>query len=224
MNLVYKQLNISDIKEVDKESGIIRAVISSGKPDRDGQVIDQASWNFNEYLLNPVVLWAHDHTKPAIAKTLEIGLNADGMTEAVIQFAINEYDFAKTVFNLYAGKFMRAFSVGFLPGDEIEGENGLTTLKNNILYEFSAVDVGADALALAKSKGVDVKAFENVEEKEGRVLSKKNRDIIQRASNALNEVLEADKGNKTAPQRRNIKMNYRKILNKAVRELIEAKK
>jgi hypothetical protein len=272
--LTIKELSF-DISEVDEEQGIIKAVISSGKPDRGGDIIDQSSWILDEYKTNPVILWAHDHSVPAIARALSIGVNEDGMLEAMIQFAINEYDFAKTIFKLYAGRFMRAFSVGFIPGEE-EEVNGLRVLKENTLFEFSAVNVGQDALALAKTKGIDTTPIEKINkeekspacrkkgerkedcverkipeiidegykrdqaiamansmcetpceegektiEKEGRVLSTKNRAIIEKAKSALDDVLKADKGKK---KKKINKVNYKRALNKAIRELLEAKK
>jgi len=273
MNLITKQLDIVDIKQLDETEGTIRAVISSGLPDRQGDMIDQSSWNLDEYKKNPVVLWSHDHTQPAIGQALEIGLNKDGMLEALIKFAIEEYDFAKTIFKLYAGRFMRAFSVGFV-SNKIEEINDIRILRDNVLYEFSAVNVGADALALAKQKGIDISCFEKTKkspacrmegetieecvsrkipeimhenpemkrdqavaiaysickkkcgekcfEKEGRVLSAKNRSIIERARLALDEVLEADSNSRSDKPTKII--NYKKILNKAIRELLEAKK
>jgi hypothetical protein len=161
--LIKKQFDI-EVKQLDEEQGTIRAILSSGLPDRQGDMVDQSSWNLEEFKKNPVVLWAHDHTQPAIAQALEIFVNANGMLEALIKFAVKEYDKAATVFKLYAGKFMRAFSVGFITG-KIDEVNGIRILKENTLFEFSAVNVGADALALAKTKGIDVSAFEKKEEK-----------------------------------------------------------
>ncbi len=163
MDLIKKQLN-AEIKEVNEEEGLIRAVISSGMPDRQGDMIDQQSWKLDEYKRNPVVLWAHNHGQPAIGQAVEIGINSEGMLEALIKFAIKEYDFARTVYQLYAGKFLRAFSVGF-QSETQEEVNDIRILKNNVLYEFSAVNVPADALALAKTKGIDVSCFEKKSEK-----------------------------------------------------------
>jgi len=293
--LKVKELNI-DVKEFDEEAGTLRAVISSGMPDRQGEMIDQSSWKLDEFKSNPVVLWAHDHSQPAIGQAIDIGLNSDGMLEAVIKFAVKEYAFAKTIFKLYAGKFMRQFSVGFL-NEEVDEVNDIKVLRNNTLYEFSAVNVGADALALAKSKGFDISPFEktykpgtwipdtesapvpakekmkrspscrmkgesknecvsrkkaeikkekpklkesqalamainicNIScdekclEKEGRVLSAKNRTIIEKAKSALDDVLRADKNKDNQQRKTTVKLGYKKILNKVVRELLEAKK
>jgi hypothetical protein len=224
--MIKKQVGFK-INESNEEEYTIRAVISSGLPDRQGEIIDQSSWNLDEYKKNPVVLWAHDHFQPAIGKSVDIFINAEGMLEAIIKFAVEESDFAKTIYKLYAGGFMRAFSVGFTSKtQEIVNDNVI--LKDNVLYEFSAVNVGADALALAKSKGIDISCFEkkfNIpKEKEGKVLSAKNRTSVEAARAALDEVLIADQAkDEKSNQVKKVKYNYKKILGKAARELIKVR-
>jgi hypothetical protein len=41
-----------------------RFKLSDGSLDRDGDVIDAEGWNVDEYVKNPVVLWAHDLKMP----------------------------------------------------------------------------------------------------------------------------------------------------------------
>ncbi len=230
MKLIKKQFDFI-VKDIDEKNYTIRAIISSGQPDRHGEIVDQASWNLEEYKKNPVVLWAHDHYQPAIGKAIEIFVNTEGMLEAVVKFAVEQYDFAKTIFSLYAEGFMRAFSVGFM-SDQHDEANGFRILKNNTLFEFSAVNVGADALALAKQKGIDVSLLEagrqiekkEIIQKEGRVLSAKSRGVIEKAKTALEEVLTADSAKE--PKKANVakaKFSYKKILGKAARELIKAR-
>jgi hypothetical protein len=74
-----------------------------------------------------------------------------------IQFVVKEYDFAKTIYNLYKGGYMRAFSVGFeTPMESVEEMEGAIILREANLYEVSAVNVPANAMALAYSKGIDI--------------------------------------------------------------------
>lgn len=177
------------VKEVNRDNYTIRGVYSTAAVDRHGEIVDQTSWKLEEYMQNPVVLWGHDHSQPAIGRTIELGLNSEGQLEGVMQFAVEQYEFAKTVFELYAGGFMRAFSVGFM-SDGWEEQDGVTVLKDNVLYEISTVNVPANAEALMKAKaaGIDVSALE----KAGRVLSAKNRSIIEQAHQALTAVLSSD--------------------------------
>jgi len=157
------------------------------------------------------------------------------MLEAVVQFAVKESAFAKEIYDLYAGRFLNAFSVGFING-RTEEKDGVKLLKDNELYEFSAVNIGMDALALAKQKGFNVKEIENnsqepekpekvvnikVDEKMSLVtngddkttISVENIKRVEQARDSLNRALKTKQP-----------LNYKKILNKAIRELIQAKK
>ncbi len=164
--LLHKQLGfkIKEAKPGDDEKYIIRGVFSTGDVDRQGEVVVQDGWKLDEFLKNPVILWAHDHWQPAIGKVVELAKSTVGL-EGAIQFAVDEYDFAKTIYNLYKGGFMRAFSVGFQNNKyEIDQENDIVYLKENTLFEISAVNVPANAMALAYSKGIDVGPLERVRE------------------------------------------------------------
>lgn len=211
--LKQKELIIK-LSEVDRENGIISATFSNALQDRHGEIVDQNSWILTEYLLNPVLLFGHDHYQPAIGRVENLKLDENGNLSGNVRFAIKEYDFANTIFNLYAGGFMSAFSVGFESLEPTyDASVDTVVLKQNVLYEISAVNVPANALALAKAKGIETQPVEmylqkkldymekqkdNLEklkaqmEKEGRVLSKKNRQIIETAVGALNDVLGAD--------------------------------
>lgn len=235
----YKHFNVA-IKAVDDENYTITGVFSTDDEDRHGEIVNQDSWILNDYLKNPVVLFAHDHQQPAIGKVLTLGFNEDGNLEGAIQFAAKEYEFANTIFKLYKGGYMRAFSVGFQNEVvEYDEEENKVTLKKNHLFEISTVNVPANALALAKSKGIDTEALEKhigeIVEKEGRVLSAKNKAVIVKAVDALNELLSADEGkqlsNDTAvaqpkvvtPPSKGVQSTA-KLINQAVRALLQEKR
>lgn len=176
-------------KSINKETATLVGVFSTGDVDRHGEIVDQKSWLLDSYMQNPVVLWSHNHDEPSIGKTEALYINADGNLEGIMKFAVNENPKAKIIFDLFAGEYMKAFSVGFMSGEYDQREDGVVVLKQNNLFEISAVNVPANAMALAKSKGIDVQLLE---EKEGRVLSKKNRTVVENAVTALNELLSAD--------------------------------
>lgn len=181
MKLKQKDLSFN-VKTIDTDNGIVDGVFSTADVDRQGEVIDQKSWNLNEYMLNPVVLFSHDVQK-VIGKTIKLGFNEQGNLSGQIQFAVNESAFAKEIFDLIKGGFLNAFSVGFSSEDVEFNQEGVAILRRNTLYEISVVAVPANALAL-------VKALEGI--KEGRVLSAKNREIVQTAADALSKLLNAD--------------------------------
>lgn len=236
--LQFKTFNIA-VKSVDEDNYRLKFVFSTNKEDRHGEIVDQESWIVDDYLKNPVVLFGHDHNQPAVGKTVEIYKNEQGNLEGIIEFAAKEYDFARTLFKLYKGEYMRAVSAGFMNKKvEYDEEGNTVTLKENTLIEMSLVNVpaNADALAVAKSKGIDTTPLEKLPvEKEGRVLSAKNRTAVENAISALNQVLEADKGksisNDTAVKTAKVETprskgvtNPARIINKAVRTLLAEKR
>ncbi len=159
MKIQYASLNLS-VKEVNKELSQIRAVFSTGDEDRHGEIIDQKGWKLGEFMLNPVVLWSHDDKQPAIGKVVDISF-VDGNLEGTIQFAADIYDFAKLIYDLYVGEYIRAISVGFINDKWMyDEEKQLVVLLENTLLEASCVNIPANALALAKSKGVNVEPME----------------------------------------------------------------
>ena len=153
-NLVFKP------KEINEEQHTIRAVFSTADVDRHGEIVDQKSWILDDFMKNPVVLFGHDHYSPPVGMITGLGYNSEGNLEGTVKFAANEYPFANVVWNLYKGGFMKAFSVGFSSGkyDVVEDQ---VILKDNTLYEISTVSVPANAMALAKSKGLNVQALED---------------------------------------------------------------
>jgi HK97 family phage prohead protease len=155
-----RTLNFS-VKSVDEKNYIVEGEFSHQIEDRQGDIVIQSGWDLTNYLKNPVVLWAHDHYSPPIAKMIEIGVNAQNILAGKMQFAVNEYPFAATIYALIKGGFQKAFSVGF-NNNQYEASPGsdVALLTSNELYEVSAVPVGADQLALAKTKGIDVKELE----------------------------------------------------------------
>jgi len=182
MKLLRKQF-IFKANSFDDANYIVRGVFSDGNEDRQGEVVDQAGWKLDEYMANPVVLFAHDHWQPAIGKMIELAVNPQGQLAGAIQFAAEEYDFARTIYNLYKGGFMRAFSVGFENlVYEIDQEKDVVMLKENKLYEVSCVNVPANAMALAMQKGIDMssvlaakkKAIENENREEKKDEKKKD--------------------------------------------------
>lgn len=213
---INKNQDISfKVKSVDKVNNIVEGIFSTQVEDRHGEIVVQSGWKLENYMKNPVVLWAHDSGQPPIAKMTEIGVNAGtNQLEGKMQFAVNEYPFAETIFNLIVGGYQKAFSAGFINNKyEIDQENDKVYLVENELLEVSAVPVPANQLALAKSKGIDVSAYEkeiDIEDEEDlgieddedlendieedemiEKISKSNIETISRAIGTLTEVLKA---------------------------------
>lgn len=184
-----------------EDTGTFEVVISTGDQDRHGEVIDPNGLSFDLYMMNPVVLWAHDYSDLPIGVTEEIA-KKDGQTVAKGRFAPAAANpKAQQVRQLYDAKIQRATSVGGI-AHETEG-NTITKFE---LIEWSFVPVPANpfALSLAKTAQIDVGEYvrcglmveeeipsDKLEEKEGRVLSKKNRVLIENAISQLDQSIAA---------------------------------
>jgi HK97 family phage prohead protease len=196
---------LGETKDIDEKQGIVAAMISTGGVDRDSEVVVPGAFkdSIPDFMKNPVVLWAHGHADPPIGKAIEMEDTPEGL-RAVTQFAVKESPFAKMIFDLYAGGFLRAWSVGFIPKEYSEdavadGQKGITHLKGE-LFEYSAVPVPSNREALTQMvKGVGLLSEQvglakklTVALKEGRVLSTKNRATVEAALDALQELLARD--------------------------------
>jgi HK97 family phage prohead protease len=119
---------------------------------------------------NPVILNSHNYGDAAevIGKAGNVRVEQRKL-QGVITFAVNENPKARVIFDLYAGGFLSAFSVGFIPTEFKQNKDGTTdwwTIVKAELLEVSAVSVPANARALAKAKGIDVDALGADEEPE----------------------------------------------------------
>ncbi len=234
--LIHKTLGFS-IKEVDEENHIIRGVFSTGESDRHGEVVDQSGWDLKHFLKNPVILFAHDHWTPAVGQGVDIKV-VNGQLEGGIKFAVEEDEsgLAKTLFQLYAKKFMRAFSVGFMNTkyEVTEDEDDITLLENT-LYEISCVNVGANATALAKSAGVDVGALDKLSGQKTKEVVLADASIDQLGKKIAGEIKKTKKVKRAdksttkptkkveTPKAKGSRYSNRNI-NKAVRQLLKKKK
>jgi hypothetical protein len=143
---------------IDEKNFTIDFIMTIETEDRHGDIVDVDTIKTENFMKNPVVLPAHDHSAKAVGKVVEINRElVDGKKALVgkVQFAVNEYDLAKTYWNLYKGGFMNAVSIGFIP------ESGKVVGDVFILYgadiiELSLVAVPANQLALAKQKGIEI--------------------------------------------------------------------
>jgi len=228
------------IEEIDEKKGVIRGVFSTQDEDRHGEIIDQLGWKLEKYMTNPVILFAHDHYTPAVAQTVELEVDkVNKVLRGAIQFAVDEFDLAKTLFGLYKGRYMRAFSVGFknLVQEIItDGDKEIIVLRENELREISLVNVGANDMALAYSKGIDVSPIRELmkkdEVKRMSLTSKTIEKISESLSKKLESILRADvaikevKKVETPVSKGSLKEGFiptRKI-NKIVRQLLKEKK
>lgn len=152
------------VKAIDKENYTLTMVASSQDVDRHGDTIIQSGWNLKPYAKNPVILNSHNYydATEVIAKAKKTWIEGEGKKSKLLQiweFAVDANPKAKIIFDLYAGGFLHASSVGFIPRkfqENPDGSKNWYVIEEAELLEVSAVSVPANATAtLAKSIGVD---------------------------------------------------------------------
>jgi HK97 family phage prohead protease len=160
---------------------------STESQDRDGDVLVATGADLENYRRNPVVMYAHDYTDLPVAKALEIEAVPGVGLRAKIQFpepGVNPK--ADAVRGLWAGGFLNAASVGFVPrASTPEGKGARFTAWELLEFSIVPVPANADALRLA------VKSMEpdDTLTKRGRVLSATNERRIREAVASLSDVL-----------------------------------
>jgi HK97 family phage prohead protease len=152
------------VKAIDKENFRLTMVASTQDVDRHGDTVLQAGWDIKPFGKNPVILNSHNYydATEVIARAENTRVEGKGKRAKLIQewvFAVNENPKAKIIFDLYAGGFLHASSVGFIPrkfAEKPDGSRDWFVIEQAELLEVSAVSVPANAMALAKSKGIAV--------------------------------------------------------------------
>ncbi len=152
METVYKTYPFA-VKEIAERT--LEFVGSTEDIDRDGEVVEVAGWQLDNYMKNPVFMWAHDYREPPIGKATKVW-KRDGQLKFNIEFAPKEtYEFADTIYKLYKGGFLNATSVGFMPDPDsivMEDGDGVKTprkrYKKQELLELSGVPIPSNTNAL----------------------------------------------------------------------------
>lgn len=139
----------------------IRSVISTAEPDRAGDVVVPAGLrNLDDYMLNPVVLWAHNRTQfPPVGACEWVDVQPRRVV-AETRFA-QGVPFAEDIFRLYEQGVLRGWSIGFVPRKARRLPAGGVTpaglyVAEWDLLEYSAVPIPENpgALTVAIQKGL----------------------------------------------------------------------
>ena len=136
------------------DKGDMTFVVSTGEVDRHGDTISVKGWELKAYRRNPVFLWAHNYSSPAIGRAMDVWTEDHGLL-ARIEFAPTQ--FAQEVAGLYSGGYQRGVSVGFRPlryeirRDTQTGEFLGINFIDQELLEISAAPVPANQSALRKA-------------------------------------------------------------------------
>ena len=150
-----------------KEKNTYWIIASSKEIDRDGEIILPSSFekSIDSYMeKNPVILWAHDYSKPPIGKAVDYKITE---TALMLQIEFAKTEFGKEIKYLYDNEFLNTFSVGFIPKNwNYDNSNSDRTYTENEILETSGVPVPANAAATmirqAEERGMELKHFKSL--------------------------------------------------------------
>lgn len=193
-----------------KDLGDRRVLFTISKEviDRDGDILRANGCDLTNYLKNKVFLGFHNSRDFPLGKTEDIWIEADRV-KAIVYFPTveelssdpnNASEKAKLCdfcYHCYKTGMLNAVSVGFIPLEWVETENGFDILKWELL-EFSAVAVPANQDAIAEAvksfgdefaKGLVSKPME----KSGKRVSAETREILNRIKACGDEIEKCQK-------------------------------
>lgn len=136
------------VKSIDEQARTVEVVFSTEDVDRDGEIVVQSGWDFEDYSKNPVVLWGHNPGEPPVGKTLDV--RTEG-TRSIAKIQMADDEVADRLWRLVKQGILRTVSAGFL-NVERDGDR----LLENILLEISWVSIPANrhAITLAYESGM----------------------------------------------------------------------
>ena len=151
-----------------KENGEYWIVASTPDTDRDNEIIMPSSFSksITGYMAkNPVILWAHDYSKPPVGKAIDHKITDNAL---MLKITFAETEFGKEIKYLYDNGFLNSFSVGFIPKEFDYNKDNRRVFTENEILETSAVPVPANAAATMirslESKGVKLDIFKSMYE------------------------------------------------------------
>lgn len=152
---IRAKTSIQASRTKDIGEGIIEAVITTPAVDRHNETIKPDGVDIKSFKKNPIVLYGHDYDGLPIGKIIKLKKTADEIS-ARIQFAIAEYPFARTVYQLIKGGYLNDVSIG---GIVTKWSDDYTTIEGMEMLELSVVPVGSnrDAKVIARSIGKTMK-------------------------------------------------------------------
>ncbi len=156
-----KEIKYSSEKasKTDKER-VLRFVGSNEAIDRDGDVIRAAGWKLKDYKKNSVVLFGHNYSGKAVAKTKKVWVDGKKLMFDIEFPEASISAEGDTLFKLYKNGYMSAVSVGFQTDHKTveypKNRKGVNRILNDCnLLEISLVSVPANPMALLTSKSID---------------------------------------------------------------------
>lgn len=226
------KLNFIEAAITKSADGSFVAIASTNSVDRHGEVVDNNGWDLKAFKKNPVILWAHDHTEPAIGVSKKTWIDGTGKkAKLMLQPLLHDVtEKARAIKQLVEMGVINSLSVGFKP---LESKDGVTFDKNELL-EVSMVNVPANADAMMMAfKGLKQAEISDKVIKELGIpveVTEKLAEVIDKLSVVEKDIKElklvkapqaTDPGEQTKIRQR---LSMNKVIAKAADKLLEANK
>ena len=150
-DLVVRSMYVREVRADSREADF---TLSTDATDRFGEVVEQV-WQLDNFLRNPVALYAHDSHDLPIGQWKSVGV-VDGELRGTLVFASERANpKAEQVFQSVREGTLRAVSVGFYPHStrwEMRGDRETLILSENELLEGSVTPIPANPEALQRMR------------------------------------------------------------------------
>lgn len=172
------------------DDGVLTFIASEEKTDRSDEVVKIAGINLANYKKNPIIMYGHgwDHALP-IGRSLRTWKEGN-LLKFRPQFAIEESEFASTVYKLAKGKYLNAASISFAPDQNaiVRGDKKgpRVTYNKCELLEISIVPVPCNQGALQVSNAVQEAITKGI------ITEQELRDIMPSVNDSVNDALIAE--------------------------------
>ena len=159
------------LEKANPKNGTFKVVMTSSVKDRMGEIVLQEGVDIENYLKNPIVLFAHNYDELPIGKIIKIDQQSDKMVGEGVFVSKEANPKAQQIRKLYDLGVLKAVSIGFIAK---EWEGNVITKSELLELSFVPVPANQDALKLAVEKGEikekDIKNFIIKEEQESKEL------------------------------------------------------
>ena len=174
----------------------IEVIVSTERDDYHGEKINFDGIDIKQY--HGTVLYGHDYfDRFPIGKAIKVWKDHKNRAlKAIVQFAVEEYELAATVYKLIKGGYLTDVSIG---GLVTKWSEDYSTIEAMVMKEFSVVPIGAnaDAVITAIGKSMDSFRSEYVDALNKHLRSKVKQlpeNEIKEAINSMKKILAALEG------------------------------
>jgi len=198
-NASIKRIMFTCQKTEPSMPGRAAAIITTNTVDRQGEIVDPDGLDLTNFMRIGAVLYGHQYDgieSIPVGRPYSLELIHEGDAKKIkAEWEWQEDDVTPLITAAHKSwdrGFLRTVSIGFIPKEWAQDAEHPTCTKAELLeFSICAVPANPQAMRLNGLTDDEVKAMESVIAKEGRVLSKSNRDLVQSCVDSLNALLEA---------------------------------